>query len=64
MSLNFYIYGPLVKKAMFRFLKQALFIYTFIELSPRLPEYPEGHLKDNVWIFCLIKVLIHNLSKI
>ncbi len=27
------------------------------------PEYPEGHVKDNVWTFCLIKLLIHNLSK-
>ncbi len=28
------------------------------------PEYPEGHVKDGVWIFCLIKLLIHNISKI
>ncbi len=28
------------------------------------PEHHEGHLKDNVYTFCLIKLLIHNLSKI
>ena len=28
------------------------------------PEYPKGHLKDCVCTLCLIKFLIHNLSKI
>ena len=28
------------------------------------PGCPEEHLKDGVWTFCLIKQLLHNLSKI
>ena len=42
---------------------QKSYVQIFFSLLINHPEYPEGHLKENVWIFSLIKLLIHNLSK-